>query len=267
MNENNLSKDKLDTLFDEIVECGRYARKIQKNITRNYKEDGSVLTKADIEISNRIIKKINTLFSNCNVISEESITPYNNEAPFTFILDPIDGTDIYSQGLSMFVIALGILDKNKKPVGSMIIAPRFGIGQEELTIRLDPYQTLLVDNQPYKLQYEKDIPTQLTVSSKIQKTLNFDNFNGKVRTFGSSILHILAPAIFSNIEGCINQKAYAWDISASHAVLEYLNLKVLYKDKTPLIYDDDLLINRKVCKDIIYCGTQKCIENMMQAIS
>ena len=266
MSENYLTKEKLDILFDKMVQCAQFAKESQKEIIREYKKDGSVLTKADVKISNIIIGTINSLFKECNVISEETITPFNNDAPYTFILDPIDGTDIYSQGLPSFAIALGILDKKRKPVGSMIIAPRFGIGTESLQIRLDPGSTLLVDNKPFVKNEEKDIPKQLTVSSKLQKRLNFTNYKGKVRTFGSSIIPIIAPLIFSNIEGCINQRAYAWDIAASHAVLLSSNLNLVYPDKTPLIYNDDLLINRKVCKDMIYCGSTQCINNMLEVL-
>ena len=261
-----LSTDKLDILFEEMIDCANFAKQIQKKIIREYKKDGSVLTKADIEISNRIINKINILFKDCNVVSEETITPFNTSAPYTFVLDPIDGTDVYSQGLPSFAIALGILDNNRKPVGAMIIAPRFGIAQEELQIRLDPDKDLLIDNEIFSYKKEYKEISQLAISSKLQKSLAFSKYSGKVRTFGSSILHILSPVIFSNIDGCINQRAFAWDIIASHAVLEKLNLKLLYSDKTPLIYDDNLLVERKVCKDIIYCGSEKCINKMIQTL-
>lgn len=266
MNENYLTKKKLDILFEKMVQCAQFAKDSQKEIIREYKKDGSVLTKADVKISNIIIGTINSLFKECNVISEETITPFKNDAPYTFILDPIDGTDIYSQGLPSFAVALGILDDKRLPVGAMIIAPRFGIGTESLQIRLDPESSLLINGKPFVKNATKDIPTQLTVSSKLQKKLDFTNFKGKVRTFGSSIIHILAPLLFSNIEGCINQRAYAWDIAASHAVLLHENLDVVYHNKTPLIYDDDLLINRKVCKDLIYCGSTKCINNMIDVL-
>ncbi len=266
MNKNYLSKEKLDILFDQIVQCARFARETQSQIIREYKTDGSVLTKTDIEISNTIIKTINELFPLCNVISEESITEFKKNAPFTFILDPIDGTDVYSQGLNSFAIALGILDQNRIPVGSMIVAPRFGIAREELLVRLDPGADLLIDNKPFKAYKNKDIPHQITVSSKLQKKLDFSLYNGKVRTFGSTILQILSALIFSNIEGCINQRAYAWDIAASHAVLLKMDLNVVYPNKEPLLYDDDLLIERKTCKDIIYCGSTKCIETLLKVL-
>ncbi|MGD1822375.1 MAG: inositol monophosphatase family protein [Pleomorphochaeta sp.] len=261
-----LSKIKLDELYRETITLAAYAKNMQKDIIRYYKEDGSVLTKTDTEISKRIIEKVNTLFPECNIISEENITPFNREAPFTFILDPIDGTDIYSQGLPSFAISIGILNKEREAVGAIIIAPRFGIGKEELRVRLDPYKDLYIDDMPYNNIQLSDFPKQITISSKLQKQINFDNYKGKFRTFGSSILQILAPAIFSNISGCINQRAFAWDIASSHAVLNKLNIKMVYPNKEEIIYDDDLLINRKLTKDIIYCGSEKGIDILIETL-
>jgi len=266
MSEILLSKYKLDELFKEVISCAKYAKDIQKEVIRHYKTDGSVLTKADTEISNRIISKVNTLFPNCNIVSEEDDTPFDYNAPFTFVLDPIDGTDIYSQGLPSFAISLGIINKERKAVGAMILAPRFGIAKEELRVRLDPMSELLIDNLPFSNIENKDIPKQITISSKLNRKINNDNFHGKFRTFGSSILQILAPAIYSNIEGCINQRAYVWDIASSHAVLNYLNMKMVYPNKEEVIYDDDLLINRKLTKDIFYCGSDKCIDTLLKQL-
>ena len=266
MDKNTLCKENLDKLFTEILECANYAKEMQKNITRHYKKDGSVLTKADTDISNRIINTITDLFPNCNIISEENLTDFDKSAPYTFILDPIDGTDVYSQGFPSFAISLGIIDINRIPVGAMIVAPRFGIGKESLEVRLDPGKDLYIDGEKIDSFVNKDIPKQLTMSSKLQRILNFKKFDGKVRTFGSTIIQILAPVVFSSIDGCINQKAFVWDIVSSHAVLRKLGLNVVYPNKKELTYTDDLLINRNLTENIIYCGSKKCIDNMLDLL-
>lgn len=269
MEENNkqkeiLDKKNLDILYNEVLVCAKYAVEMQSKILRKYKTDGSVLTKTDLEISHRIIKKIKLLFPSCNIISEEEITPFNKEAPYTFVLDPIDGTDVYSNGFPSFAIALGIMNKNRIPVGCMIIAPRFGKAKESLEIRLDPFKDLLIDNKIVKkLINNKDNIKQITISSKSQKNVSFDNYKGKVRTFGSTIIHILCPVVFPFIQGCINQRAYIWDICASHAVLNHIGMQIVYSDGKPLIYTDNMILEREVCDKTLYCGTKKGIEKMM----
>lgn len=262
---NLLDSCKLDELMEEVIECSHIAVKYQSKIVRSFKKDGSILTKTDLEISTRIINKIKELFPSVNVISEEEITPFDSKAPYTFVLDPIDGTDVYSNGFPSFAVALGILDSNRIPVGAMIVAPRFGRAKESLTIRLDPGKKLLIDNEIVeKIKEDKDIIKQITISSKTQKVINFDNYNGKVRTFGSTIIHIICPVVFPFIQGCINQRAYIWDICASHAILRNLGLKVVYSDNTQLVYTDKMIIDREVSERTIYCGTDKGIKYMME---
>lgn len=264
---NILPSNKLDLLMDEVIECSHIAVKYQSDIVRSFKSDGSILTNADLEISHRIVSKIYELFPNANVISEEEITPFDFNAEYTFVLDPIDGTDAYSNGFPSFAIALGILDKKRNPVGAMIVAPRFGKARESLTIRLDPGKKLIIDDEIVdRIVEEKDIVNQITISSKTQKEINFNHYKGKIRTFGSTIIQIVCPAVFPFIQGCINQRAYIWDICASHAILKHLGFKIVYSDNTPLIYTDEMIINREVCEKTIYCGTEKGISFMMKFI-
>ena len=106
-----LEKNKLDELYEAVIECGEYAKKMQHEVHRSFKADGSVLTEADTAISRNLIKCIRTLFPEAAVISEEDIVENNRESEWIFILDPIDGTDVYSQGMPAFAVSIGILDK------------------------------------------------------------------------------------------------------------------------------------------------------------
>jgi len=259
-----LNRDKLDILMEEVERCATLAYEMQCECVRDYKKDGSVITKADTTISKRIMVMISKLFPTCNRISEEESSYFNEDAPFTFILDPIDGTDVYSQGLPLYTVALGILDSKNLPVGAMIVAPRFGIARERLSLRLDPGEKLILDGKGFNLPQEvnKDYPTQITVSSSTQKHLNFSLYKGKIRTFGSTILHLICPVISPFIQGCINQKAYVWDIAASHAVLKAMGMDCVYFDGTPLCYTNEMLVERKRCQGTIYCGNEACRDTM-----
>ena len=67
----SLEKDKLESLYEHTIALSRYARARQKNIKREFKSDGSVLTETDLYISKEISKMIKKLFPFANVISEE----------------------------------------------------------------------------------------------------------------------------------------------------------------------------------------------------
>lgn len=256
--EIQLDSEKLNILAKAVEDAGIYAKEQQREIHRSYKIDGSVITETDLTISKRILKVVTALFPEANIISEETLTPFDRDAPYTFILDPIDGTDVYSQGLPSWAVALGILDRDRKPVGAYIAAPRWGIGEESLFVRLDPGSKLLINGKPWTLTGDKDQPRQITMGSSGQRLLDFSNFHGKIRIFGSSILHMLAPVIYSHIQGCVNQSCYVWDIVASHAVLLACGMDIQYVDGNAFVYDDRFVLERKTFSPSFYAGTAAC---------
>ena len=185
-----LDKSKLDRLYAKIIECGQYACAMQQHVVRSFKADGSVLTEADTAISRMIINEIRELFPDAAVISEEDIVENKKDARWIFILDPIDGTDVYSQGMPAFAISLGILNQEHQPVGAMISLPRFGVGCETLNLRMDPYEDAYINGEKFVPYNEKNEARQVTMGSKGMLELDFSRFTGKVRVLGSTIIHL-----------------------------------------------------------------------------
>ena len=60
------------------------------------KSDSSPVTEVDITISNRVLSLLKELFPDGAIISEEETTEINDDAPYTLVLDPIDGSDVFS---------------------------------------------------------------------------------------------------------------------------------------------------------------------------
>lgn len=266
MTTNSLDLNKLEKLYTFIIDLTRYARARQKKVKRHFKSDGSVLTEIDLYISNEISKKIKELFPEANVISEEEESPFDGEKPFTFILDPIDGTDVFSQGMPSYATALGILDRERNPVGAVISAPRFGIGEEELNIRLFPGSECLINGEPLVMEAKGDEIKQIMMTSQGISKYDFSAYDGKIRTIGSSILHILSPVIFPQIDASITQACYAWDTSASHAILKHYSMDLFYNDGTRVEYTDQMLVQRKKCKSTIYASTEEKALRLMRLV-
>ena len=252
-----LDSRKLDILADEIEKAGALAARMQKGIQRSFKEDGSVLTEADTTISRMITERIHELFPEAAVISEEEMADDRRNAEWGFILDPIDGTDVYSQGLPAFAVSLGLLNRNREPVGAYISAPRFGIGGGSLFVRLDPGGKPMMNGEEIKIESNKDEIHQITIGSKGPKEFDFTSFTGKIRVLGSTIIHILSPAILPSIQGTAVQKCYAWDIASSHAVLKSVGMDLEDTDGKPFVYDDDFIFGKEMLRSYLYGGTQE----------
>ncbi|NQT60439.1 MAG: inositol monophosphatase [Bacteroidetes bacterium] len=248
-----------DKLEEAVKFCGKYAVKQQSLVTRDYKSDGSVLTEADIYIDSYLKNVITKNFPNSVLITEESgeVESKQEQKPdYYFILDPIDGTDLYSQGAPGWCIALGILDKNLIPCGCMIYAPRWGVGMKEgLFFRLDPEGELLLNQKPFILKKQNNTVKQLVMSSNTHRYLDLRKFTGKCRVFGSCIIHLLAPVIHIKIDAALCTSGYIWDIAAAHSVLLYLGLALVKSDGTDFTYSENML-NGKPNNDILFAGSK-----------
>ena len=84
------------------------------------KDSNQVLTKTDLEIGKLLIKKISQEYQKHNIIDEEAgIIDKGSE--YTWILDPIDGTSNFAEGVPTFGIIIGLLQKNIPIVGGVAL--------------------------------------------------------------------------------------------------------------------------------------------------
>ena len=67
-------------------------------VERSYKQDGSVLTEIDRRVEDYLFGEISRLYPDANVVTEETARSFDPDRPYTFAVDPIDGTDVFSQG-------------------------------------------------------------------------------------------------------------------------------------------------------------------------
>lgn len=258
------ARKKFFLLCSAIRQCGEAARANQSMIHRSLKYDGSILTETDLAVSDVIVRTLRSLYPDCNVVTEETdLKSFSDDARYTFILDPIDGTDAYSQGLPAWAVALGILDRERKVCGAIIYAPRFGVGTQDLFIcSLPDEDGVYLNGKPHQAPQHYDIPRQMIVSSNILNHVDMGCYDGKIRAFGSSIIHIICPAFISNLDCTINTYCFVWDIASAHAIVRKSGLEMCYLDGSPIVYDDRLLIERKEIKMPVIIGSKACVRWM-----
>jgi len=87
-------------------------------------DNNQVLTQTDIEIGKLLVGEITKHFPEHNVIDEEAGV-INKKSNFTWVVDPIDGTSNFANGVPMYGIMVGLLDKNTPIVGGVAL-PAFG---------------------------------------------------------------------------------------------------------------------------------------------
>lgn len=86
-------------------------------------DNNQVLTETDLEIGHKIVQKIQEKHPNFNIIDEETGT-IDRQSEFTWVIDPIDGTSNFANGVPTYAILLGLL-QNNRPVAGGIALPEF----------------------------------------------------------------------------------------------------------------------------------------------
>lgn len=92
-------------------------------IENTWKEDNTPLTKADTEINDLVIKRINETYPSHSIHGEERSDKKEN-SKYIWVCDPIDGTMPFSKGLPIFTFSIALVDQsNGQPVLGLVNDP------------------------------------------------------------------------------------------------------------------------------------------------
>ena len=92
-------------------------------VENTWKEDNTPLTKADTEINDLVIKRINETYPEHSIYGEEKSDKKEN-SKYIWVCDPIDGTMGFSVGLPIFVFSIALVDQsNGLPILGLINDP------------------------------------------------------------------------------------------------------------------------------------------------
>ncbi|MBI5733589.1 MAG: inositol monophosphatase [Candidatus Kerfeldbacteria bacterium] len=92
--------------------------------TKNtWKQDDTPLTKADTEINDLVIKRINENYPSHSILGEEKSNKKEG-SQYVWVCDPIDGTIAFSCGLPIFVFSIALVGQsNGQPILGLINDP------------------------------------------------------------------------------------------------------------------------------------------------
>ncbi len=75
---------------------------------------------------------------------------------------------------------------------------------------------------------------------------------------------MISPLVHPLIQGALSTPCFVWDICGAHALLTLQGYEVLYNDGTPFAYNDELLIERKSFKGVVYSGRPKFVKELIE---
>jgi len=86
-------------------------------------DNNQVLTETDLQIGKEIIERIKKEFPDHSIIDEEAGV-IDSKSIFTWVIDPIDGTSNFANGVPLYGIMLGLL-KDNEPIAGGLALPNF----------------------------------------------------------------------------------------------------------------------------------------------
>jgi myo-inositol-1(or 4)-monophosphatase len=181
-----------------------------------WKFDGTRVTAVDVAISEGIVRELTAQFPHDQYFSEElaeSQEPIAVQARFSWVLDPIDGTNNFALGIAHCAISLALCEQGE-PVYGVVYdlsrrvvmhgGPGFGAfdGERPLRVSTAPLtrESLIGFHSPFDKTL---VPMACGVIS-----------NFKIRGLGTATLH-LAYVASGVLDGCVDFNVKIWDLAAA----------------------------------------------------
>ena len=213
----------VEKLIDSFLKAGDLSISLrEKGLKKEIKSDHTPVSNGDLEVNKFITKKISEITPDIPIVSEEtSDNKDNTELKDFWLVDPIDGTYDYINGLEEFTINAGLI-LNNKPVAGLIYAP----AKKRMFYSYGP-------GNAFELTDGKTI----NLSSKISKNkrpIKFISYSNKIKPEIQKIYQDIGVVenvrMKSSLKFCVvaadeydgyvaEPRAYEWDIAAGHAIL------------------------------------------------
>jgi myo-inositol-1(or 4)-monophosphatase len=108
---------------DLAVRGGRLALEYFHQAQVSWKPDGSMVTDADIAIQEDLATEIARTFPDDAVVGEEGqVEDRRGGGLYSWVLDPVDGTNNFGRGLPGFAVSIGVL-RNGQPFAGAVYDP------------------------------------------------------------------------------------------------------------------------------------------------
>lgn len=191
-----------------------------------YEKKGAIdlVTVADKEAEEAIVAGVRARFPSHAILAEEGGATGPQDAAFTWVIDPLDGTTNFAHGMKNFSTSIAVLHDGH-PVAGAVHAPALdelflaargeGATLNGRTIRVSPVQdlgdALLVTGFPYNRREMLDwlMPTMGSFVSKAQGLLRL----------GSAALDLSYVAA-GFLEGFYEIGLHPWDMAAGALIVE-----------------------------------------------
>lgn len=229
-------QDLSDQLTDLTRRAGDIALKHYQDTGFELKSDGSVVTVADEEVEDFLRPQLLKIVPNSAYIGEETVSDSEGvekarASEWVWIVDPIDGTAAFTQGLDTFCISVGLFHNHKLHTGCVFFPAleHLYFAQSGKGAFYDGAQAEVLNEMPVLDR------ACLYVSSGAHQKYRM-TFSGKVRAMGSTALHYSLVARGAAV-GAIST-GHVWDMAAAAAVIKEAGGMMKHLDGSSIEWDE-----------------------------
>lgn len=244
-----------------VREAGRIAlTHFQTQLHRQQKADYSPVTEADKAVEDLIIDKIEQAYGwlDHGLIAEESGGGWPGKE-FVWVIDPIDGTRVFIDGLPLWCISIGLL-RHGEPYRGVVYLPTL----DEI------YYT---DNEGIPFWNDRPLAGMLRtdwnrdsfmcVPSTVHQYFEID-FR-RLRALGAIATHHVYVARGATV-AALHRDAKIWDLAGAHAILSAAGGVATYLDGRPFSLAELLTNEQWLCQQPILVGHPVMLEKLLPRI-
>ena len=201
-------------------------RKLQDHLGRvkrvGYKGAVNLVTEMDLLSEKMIVAEIHKRYPNHSLLAEEK-THRQENSPYRWIIDPLDGTTNYAHGYPVFCVSIG-LEKD----GEIILGVVYDPSRNELFVG-EKGKGARLNGRRIQVSYTRKLSRSLLTTgfpydlreSSVNNFDHFQNFARKVhavRRAGSAALDLCYVAA-GRFDGFWEMKLGPWDLAAGSLIV------------------------------------------------
>lgn len=238
------SAEAINQIVVWLHQAGQIALNFSKAIEPHIKPDDTLLTEADLMIEQFLSERLQAAYPNDRLIGEEQVHPNrSNLSANVWVIDPIDGTTAFVQGLPGWGISVGLLHQGQPCLGFFYM-PML----DDMTYI--SYEGHIYTNTQPLAQFvrqrwqDKDF---LAITATAHH--DFHIHIPRTRALGSISANLVYTARGTSAAAFI-PKAHLWDLAAGSAILTRAGGELRYLSGRPVDYLE-LLDGRLIVEPLI----------------
>ncbi|MBU0732297.1 inositol monophosphatase [Patescibacteria group bacterium] len=222
--------NKTEFLEDTIRKAGRSLKKnFGKTLSQKTKSGkGDFVTEADLQSEKIIINAIEKNFPEANILAEEA-GELRQDSDYTWIIDPLDGTRNFVNGIPIFGVTIALARKKEIILGSIYIPvhDKFYLAQKG--------KGAYLNGERIHVSSENELEdAALGIDSVRSRTDNdfyaqvrrkFSEYSSWLYNINSAVNDLVLVASGKS-DACVVAGAWPWDIAAGGLILQEAGGKI-----------------------------------------